>query len=144
MSADPNIVQTAGVYLPESVKQHVRPWYHRATARLARHVGDAYRFRHDGHEYTLEPTTETAWAFKDAVRDGELAREGVPLDDLTHGGAYDRIIDVGAHHGLYTVLLSKLNPRRPWSASNPSAAIARSAGGCAWRTALTPRFAAKW
>lgn len=108
MSVDPKPVRAAGLLLPESVKQHLRPWWHRASARLAGEA--AYRFEYRGEQYQFEPTPETAWTFRDAVSGGVLRHENVSLDLLADAGMADRIIDVGAHNGLYTVLLRKLNP----------------------------------
>lgn len=110
MSADPAPVRFAGEVLPESVKEHLRPIYQRATARVAASVDGSYKFTYNGSEYRFEPTKETAWMFKDAVVDGVLTDEHVPIDVLDNASAYDRAIDIGAHHGLYTVLLRLLNP----------------------------------
>ena len=110
MSGDPAVVQMAGLALPESIKGRIRPLYQRASRRYITATGEPFTFEHGGETHTLKATKETAWAFNGLVEGGQITREGIPIDVLDLDDRFDRALDIGAHHGIYSVLLGLLNP----------------------------------
>jgi len=55
------------------------------------------------------------------IKDGKLISERIPLNILEINDNIDIIFDIGAHHGLYTVLLGKINKESSIVAVEPQA-----------------------
>ena len=55
-----------------------------------------------------------------AFAEGEIAHEGVPIRLLKLGNSYDGLVDIGAHIGIYSVILGLLNYETPVYAYEPN------------------------
>lgn len=88
--------------------------------RLKKFSGNnQFRFRHDGRmiQYEYDDLRTFTYLYN-AIQDGRT-RESVPLDLLELRPEIDAAFDLGAHFGLYSVILGVLNPETPLYAVEP-------------------------
>lgn len=100
--------------LPEPLKVVLRPFYHSYKSiyyTVAKEVGRNY-FEYDlaGQTHRFYYTPQTAKIFDGLVEDGLIVRENVPAEIFDLDEPIDCIIDLGAHFGIYSLILGKLNP----------------------------------
>jgi len=118
--SEPYPIQKLGEVLPPRARKVLRPVYntvaHRALSIHDALLGAEHSFHYGGTEYPLCYTRKSATYHRGAVSDGQT-REGAPLSYLDVD--VERIIDIGAYYGLYTVLLARLNPETPIVAFEP-------------------------
>lgn len=91
------------------------------TAAARRVRQNTFEYTYDGttfrYEYTNPKTFQVFW---NLIDDGMLVAENLPLGVLDRGGDCDAVIDVGAHYGIYSVLLGQLNPDAQLYAYEPA------------------------
>lgn len=114
-------LREVGRRLPAPLVERAVEWY----VRLARARGtNVHRYVHDGREYAFEYADFDSFAYlHGCLVDGVTRHERIPLSlfDLPD---LDAAIDVGAHFGLYAVILGVRNPGTPVYAFEPDASNA--------------------
>ena len=86
-----------------------------------RHVGrDFETFEYEGKSYQMYYTTPTVDKIRNLVVDNEITRENIPLSAIDAAEPVDAVIDIGAHTGLYSVLLKRLHPDADLYAFEPA------------------------
>lgn len=88
----------------------------------ARIVGqDTVSYTYDGETFEYRYSDPTTYRKLSGCLDsGEIAHEGVPIDCLRVGSSWDAIVDIGAHYGIYAVVLGVLNPDLPLVCFEPN------------------------
>lgn len=66
-------------------------------------------FEYEEKSYRMYYTAPTVGMIRNLVVDGEVTRERIPLSAIDAAKPVDAVIDVGAHIGLYSVLLQRLH-----------------------------------
>lgn len=78
-----------------------------------------WSFKYSNNYYKFYFTHQTFGRTKNIVEQERVALEDIPLKLLECSKQVDAIIDIGAHYGLYSVLLGKLNPETDLFAFEP-------------------------
>jgi len=95
--------------LPDSIKDRIRPAYNRLLVASASATGNTTTtVTYNGHHHRIGFLPSTSKYYSGLVAGGQT-KERVPLSYLDVPAETDTIIDVGAHVGTYTVLLTLLN-----------------------------------
>lgn len=76
-------------------------------------------FKYNGDAHRIYYTTPTLSQIRNLVVDGEITREHIPISSIDAEEPVDAVIDVGAHIGLYSVLLKRLHPNANLYAFEP-------------------------
>lgn len=71
---------------------------------------DYVTFEYENDTHRIYFTAQTVSQIRNLVVDQEITREHIPLSAIDSEEAVDAVIDVGAHIGLYSVLLKRLHP----------------------------------
>lgn len=104
--------------LPSSGQKALKSGYVTTMRRAGR---DFETFEYDGKSYRMYYTAPTVGDIRNLVIDDEITREHIPLSAIDTAEPVDAVIDVGAHIGLYSVLLKRLHPDSELYAFEPSA-----------------------
>lgn len=92
--------------LPDSGQKALKSGYVTSMRRFGR---DFETFEYEGRFYRIYYTVPTVEKIRNLVIDGEITREHIPLSAIDATEPVDAVIDVGAHIGLYSVLLKRLH-----------------------------------
>jgi FkbM family methyltransferase len=103
--------------LPSSGKKALKSLYVTPMCRFDR---DFETFEYEGRFYRMYYTVPTVGKIWNLIIDGEMTRENIPLSAIDAAEPVDAIIDVGAHVGLYSVLLKRLHPDADLYAFEPA------------------------
>lgn len=103
--------------LPDSGQTALKSGYITAMHRLGR---DFETFEYEGRSYRIYYTTSTIDQVWNVVIDGKITREHIPLSAIDTVESVDAVIDVGAHFGIYSVLLQRLHADADLYAFEPS------------------------
>jgi FkbM family methyltransferase len=113
------MIRTLGKRVPDSLVDTGLNAYIRLEQALDRpyhsYNWEGYQFK---YLYADKQSFLQHWG---SIEDGKVGSEGVPLELLSCSDKADGIIDVGAHQGLYTVILGVLNSHLPLVAVEPIA-----------------------
>jgi FkbM family methyltransferase len=90
------------VNLPKPVKSALQPIYISLSCKSGRN----YFYVHGEKLYFTKETFYDIWD----LTGGDKTKEGVPLSIFKLNRNFDGAIDVGGHHGVYSLLIKKLNP----------------------------------
>ena len=108
-----NTLLKVGEHLPPSVRTAGA----KGLITFSRITGNnEIKYHYQNHEFKYKYTDRTTLRRANkALDNGEIALEGVKIRDLDHLGedGHDGIIDIGAHFGVYSVVLAVLNPSLP-------------------------------
>lgn len=82
---------------------------------------NVFEYDHDGEtfEYEYDDFATFGYLYR-CITGGRTRHEGIPLEVFDLSPAFDAVVDVGAHFGLYSVILGVLNPETPLFAFEPN------------------------
>lgn len=103
--------------LPDSGQTVLNSGCVAAMRRLNRDFG---RFEYEDESYRIYYTAPTIDKIWNLVIDGEITSERIPLCAIDTTESVDAVIDIGAHIGLYSVLLQRLHADADLYAFEPS------------------------
>lgn len=94
--------------LPSSLARKLVPLYVAVNSRLGTNYSDVTMF---GEEFRFEYRTGDEFILLyNMIEDGTIAAEGISLDYLDSIDECDAFLDVGAHHGLYSLIVGAVAP----------------------------------
>lgn len=111
-----SVESAGGAVLPSWAKRVLRPSFDCVAHALLSRRTDGFVYDHD--RYIVEHTPMAVASLYGFVSDAQTT-EGVPLEYLDTDA--ELIVDVGAHFGGYTLVLSRLNPSADIVAFEPNA-----------------------
>lgn len=103
--------------LPDSGQKALKSLYVTSMRRFGR---DFETFEHEARFYRMYYTVPTVGKIWKLVIDGKMTRESIPLSAIDTAEPVDAVIDIGAHVGLYSVLLKRLHPDADLYAFEPA------------------------
>lgn len=79
-----------------------------------------HRFTYEANEFRFPYTNaDEFFVYKDSIEDG-FTEENIPVSELELSSDFDAQLDIGAHYGVYSVILGVLNPTIPLHSFEPS------------------------
>lgn len=106
------------IKLPNSVKKPLIHIYIKFNRLLKQNY---FEYRWDNHSFSFGYWDKTTLEHSHGViKDGKIAHEGIEIREFDLSDSVDSIIDIGAHFGEYSIILSKMNSQKKTYSFEPN------------------------